>query len=82
MRGGGGEGGRKEGKPSAGTACYAEAVAKIDAKRIAFGHLWELGHRQGHKGRFDERLVRPRLAEAKAAGCKDVSIAFWGDRIL
>ena len=59
-----------------------EAVAKIDAKRIAFGHLWELGHRQGHKGRFDERLVRPRLAEAKAAGCKDVSIAFWGDRIL
>ena len=59
-----------------------EAVAKIDAKRIAFGHLWELGHRQGHKGRFDERLIRPRLAEAKAAGCKDVSIAFWGDRII
>ena len=59
-----------------------QAVAKIKAKRIVFGHLWELGHRQGHKGRLDERLIRPRLAEAKAAGCDDVSVAFWGDRII
>ena len=59
-----------------------QAVAKIKAKRIVFGHLWELGHRQGHKGRLDERLIRPRLAEAKAAGCDDVSVAFWGDRIV
>lgn len=59
-----------------------EAVAKIRAKRIVFGHLWELGHRQGHRGRLDERLIRPRLAEAKAAGCQDVSVAFWGDRIV
>ena len=58
-----------------------EAVAKVKAKRIVFGHLWELGHEQGHKGRFDERLILPRLAEAKKAGCKDVSVAFWGDRI-
>ena len=59
-----------------------EAVAKIDAKRIVFGHLWELGHAQNHRGRLDERLIRPRLAEATAAGCKDVSVAFWGDRII
>lgn len=59
-----------------------EAVAKVGAKRIVFGHLWELGHRQGHRGRFDERLIHPRLAEARAAGCKDVSVAFWGDRIV
>ena len=59
-----------------------EAVAKIDAKRIVFGHLWELSHGQNHRGRLDERLIRPRLAEAKEAGCKDVSIAFWGDRIV
>lgn len=60
-----------------------EAVAKVKAKRIVFGHLWELGHRQRHnRGRFDERLIRPRLAEAKKAGCDDVSVAFWGDRIV
>ena len=59
-----------------------EAVAKIDAKRIVFGHLWELSHGQNHRGRLDERLIRQRLAEAKEAGCKDVSIAFWGDRIV
>ena len=33
-------------------------------------------------GRLDERLIRPRLAEATAAGCKDTSVAFWGDRIV
>lgn len=58
-----------------------KAVKKVRAKRIVFGHLWELGHAAGHKGRLDESLIRPRLAEAKKAGCKDVSLAFWGDRI-
>ena len=60
----------------------AKAVAKVNAKRIVFGHLWELGHNQGHRGRLDERLIRPRLVWAKEAGCRDVSLAFWGDRIL
>ena len=59
----------------------AKAVAKVNAKRIVFGHLWELGHKQRHRGRLDERLIRPRLVWAKEAGCKDVSVAFWGDRI-
>jgi L-ascorbate metabolism protein UlaG (beta-lactamase superfamily) len=58
-----------------------QAVAKVRAKRIVFGHLWELAHEQNHRGRLDERLIRPRLAEAKAAGCRDVSLAYWGDRI-
>ena len=60
----------------------AKAVEKVKAKRIVFGHLWELGHLQGHRGRLDERDIRPRLAAAKTAGCEDVSVAFWGDRII
>ena len=60
-----------------------KAVAQVNAKRIVFGHLWELGHRRGHVGsRLDERLIRPRLALAENAGCGDVSVAFWGDRII
>ncbi|MBR0192072.1 MAG: MBL fold metallo-hydrolase [Thermoguttaceae bacterium] len=60
----------------------ATAVKKINAKRIVFGHLWELGHAQNHRGRLDEQLIRPRLVWAKEAGCEDVSLAFWGDRVL
>ena len=61
----------------------AKAVRKVGAKRIAFGHLWELDHRQGHVGsRFDEPLIRSRLADARSAGCRDVSVPFWGDRII
>ena len=58
-----------------------KAVGKVAAKRVVFGHLWELGHRHGHKGRLDEPLIRPRLVQAREAGCNDVSLAFWGDRI-
>ena len=55
----------------------------INAKRIVFGHLWELAHKRGHVGmRLDEPLIRPRLVWAKEGGCQDVSVAFWGDRIL
>ncbi len=59
-----------------------KAVAKVNAKRIVFGHLWELGHARNHRGRLDEPLIRPRLAWAREAGCRDVSVAFWGDRII
>ena len=59
-----------------------KAVGKVCAKKIVFGHLWELGHKNGHKGRLDEPLIRPRLVRAREAGCKDVSLAFWGDRIV
>ena len=61
----------------------AKAVQKVGAKRIAFGHLWELDHRQGHIGsRFDEPLIRARLADVRSVGCRDVSVPFWGDRII
>lgn len=59
-----------------------KAVAKIKAKRIVFGHLWELGHRQNHRGRLDEPLLRRALAHAAKGGCKNTSLAFWGDRIV
>jgi len=58
----------------------AKAVKKVNAKRIVFGHLWELGHAQGHRGRLDEPLVRRALAAAQPT-CNDTSVAFWGDRI-
>ena len=58
----------------------AKAVEKVGAKRIVFGHLWELGHPPGHRGRLDEPLVRRALSAAKKH-CKDVSVAFWGDRV-
>ena len=59
----------------------AKALEKVKAKRVVFGHLWELGHKPGHRGRLDEPLIRPRLAMAKEAGYTDVQLAFWGERI-
>lgn len=59
----------------------AKAVEKVNAKRIVFGHLWELGHKQGHRGRLDEPLIRRALAAARPI-VKDTSVAFWGDRVL
>ena len=58
-----------------------DAVSKIKAKRIVFGHLWELNHKH-NMGRFTEKKINARLSEAKGAGCSDVSVAFWGDRIV
>jgi hypothetical protein len=56
----------------------AKAVSKVEAKRVAFGHLWELGH---STGRLTTPMVRRALERAKGAGCKDVSAALWGDRV-
>ena len=58
-----------------------KAVKRVGAKRIVFGHLWELGHDGGHKGRLDEPLIRSALAAA-CPSCSDTTVAFWGDRIL
>lgn len=60
----------------------ARAVAKVKAKRIVFGHLWELDHKQNHQGRLDEPLLRRALVYAAKGGCKNTSLAFWGDRIV
>jgi L-ascorbate metabolism protein UlaG (beta-lactamase superfamily) len=60
----------------------AKAVEKIKAKRIVFGHLWELEHKQNHRGRLDEPLLRRALLHAAKGGSKNTSLAFWGDRIV
>ena len=60
----------------------AKAVEKIKAKRIVFGHLWELEHKQNHRGRLDEPLLRRALLHASKGGSKNTSLAFWGDRIV
>ena len=48
------------------------------AKRIVFGHLWELGH---DKGRLTTPMVRRAKAKAEAAGFRNVEAALWGDRV-
>ena len=55
----------------------AEAVRRMQPKRVVFGHLWELGHRTG---RLTTPMIRRALTAAKPH-CKDVSYALWGDRI-
>lgn len=61
-----------------------EAVFSIDLhhrrvrpKRLAFGHLWELGHKSG---RLTAPLLRNALAAARRAGADPV-LALWGDRL-
>ena len=56
----------------------AKAVAKVGAKRIVFGHLWELAHKSG---RLKAPLVRRALVKARPH-CADVSFALWGDRLV
>ena len=56
----------------------AAATRKVEAKRIVFGHLWELGHRTG---RLTTPMIRRALVNAEPA-CKAVSAALWGDRVL
>ena len=56
----------------------AEAVQRINPKRVVFGHLWELGHKTG---RLTAPLIRQGLNSARSA-CSDVSFALWGERIV
>ncbi|MBO4448902.1 MAG: MBL fold metallo-hydrolase [Kiritimatiellae bacterium] len=55
----------------------AKAVSKVNAKRVVFGHLWELGH---VSGRLKAPLIRRALNKARPH-CSDVSFALWGDRV-
>ena len=56
----------------------AKAVEKVRPKRVVFGHLWELGH--GH-GRLNAPLLKRALPLARRF-CDDVSIRYWGDRVM
>lgn len=58
----------------------SDAVRRIGPKCVAFGHLWELGHAVG-KGRAHKMHIDRALPMAKSQ-CNDVSVAFWGDRIV
>ena len=55
----------------------AKAVSKVNPKRVAFGHLWELGHRTG---RLKTPMIRSALAKATTV-CADVSVPLWGDHV-
>lgn len=55
----------------------AKAVSKVNAKRVVFGHLWELAH---DSGRLTAPLIRRALGDARSR-CNAVSFALWGDRI-
>ena len=54
-----------------------KAVRRVRPKRLAFGHLWELGHKSG---RLTAPLLRNALAAARRAGAEPV-LALWGDRL-
>ena len=59
------------------TGTDPEKPRRVRPKRLAFGHLWELGHRNG-------RLTAPRLRNAFAAARRvgaDPVLALWGDRL-
>ena len=55
----------------------ADAVRRVGAGKVVFGHLWELGHKTG---RLTSPMVRRALAAARPV-CRDVSFALWGDRV-
>ena len=56
----------------------ADAMRRVNPKRVVFGHLWELGH---GKGRLTTPMVRRAKAKAEAAGFRNVEAALWGDRV-
>ena len=58
----------------------ADAMRRIGPKRVVFGHLWELGHAV-ESGRALKSHVNRAMPQAESQ-CKDVSVAFWGDRII
>ena len=53
------------------------AVRRVRPKHLAFGHLWELGHKGG---RLTAPLLRDAFAAARRAGAEPV-LALWGERL-
>ena len=59
----------------------ADAVTRIGAKRICFGHLWELGHQVGpYAGRLSKPIIESALKKAHSAGFHP-EVPMWGTRI-
>ena len=60
----------------------ADAVKRIGAKRVCFGHLWELGHQTGEwKGRLSAPIIRSALAKARSVGVEP-EVPMWGTMIV
>ena len=55
----------------------ADAVKKINPRKLVFGHMWELNHLSG---RLNARLIKRALKKAKDVNA-NVNLAFWGDRV-
>ncbi len=55
-----------------------DAVRRVHPKHLAFGHLWELGHKSG---RLTAPLLRNAFAAARRAGAEPV-LALWGEKLL
>lgn len=54
-----------------------KALTKINARKVVFGHLWELGH---NSGRLTADLIKRAFKKAQGVNAA-VNVAFWGDRI-
>lgn len=54
-----------------------DAVRRVRPKHLAFGHLWELGHKSG---RLTAPLLRNAFAAARRAGSEPI-LALWGERL-
>ena len=60
----------------------ADAVKRIGAKRVCFGHLWELGHQTGEwRGRLSAPIIRSALAKARSVGVEP-EVPPWGTRLI
>ena len=57
----------------------ADAERNVRPKQMAFGHLWELGHRTG---RLTTSMVRAAQKKAIDAGEKNLTVPLWGERIV
>ena len=56
----------------------ADAVRRVGAKRVVFGHLWELGHKSD--GRLSSDRIRKAQDAAFGAGVK-AEVPAWGELI-
>ena len=60
----------------------ADAVKRIGAKRVCFGHLWELGHKTGlWNGRLSKPIIDAALAKARSVGVEP-EVPMWGTRLV
>ncbi len=57
----------------------AKAIDRVKAKRVVFGHLWELGHKHG---RLTTPMIRKARTKAESVGFTNVAPVLWGERVV